>query len=354
MANNTGGHAFARMRRFLQGSGVEYRRTANLTGSNAVAITVPGMKSQDELISVLHLVASPITSIDELCTETRQAAVQASVSPAQAGADNLVKWTANTPSYEGAKGNSLSIEQLNGGASKPLTVSVISGSGGAKTKVSIQLATDSGSTATSTANQVIDAVAGDPVASQLMQGQSTEGTGDGLAVVYGATSLTGGTDINPANVNKVVTAPVQASATPTQGGGNNDILWVAMSPNYIGTKGNSLSVELLNGGASKTLAVDVINGTGGQETKVSVTLATDSGSTITSTANDVIDAVARHPQAKEMVEGRATEGTGDGLAVAVAATSLTSGADETVAILITSPDTTGNKVMVDYLSRRGQ
>lgn len=349
MAVNSGGHAFKRFRRYLQGSGVEYRRSMNLTGAGvSTPIPVAGLKSQDELLGVQHLIASPITSIDELLTETATPAVQAFITPAQAGGNNDIKWLAQ-PAFEGSKGNNLSIEYLNGGASKALSVDVINGAGGQETKVSVVLATDAGSVITSTANQVIDAVAAHPQAASMMFGEATEGTGDGLSVAVAATSLSGGVDAYPANVIKVVTAAVQASITPVQAGGNNDILWVAMS-SYPGTKGNALSIEYLTGGNNKVLGVDVINGAGGQETKVSVQLATDGAGVGTTTANQVIDAVAGHPQAAGMMDGRASEGTGDGLSVAVAATSLATGADESVAVQ-TPTNTTGNKVVVEWLTR---
>jgi hypothetical protein len=303
------------------------------------------MKSGDELISVVRYpftATEGLTDAIELCTETQVPAVQASATPAQAGANNDVVWTAQTPSYEGTKGNALSIEYLNTGNSKPLAVDVIAGVGGQEAKVSVQLATDSGGTITSIANDVIDAVAAHPQASSMMYGKNSGAdTGAGLAVAVAATSLTGGVDSYPAAAVKVVTAPVQASVTPAQAGGNNDILWTAQSPNYIGTKGNALQVELL---ADTVLAVDVIAGAGGQETKVSIKI----NNTVT-TANQVIDAVAAHPQAKEMMFGKATEGTGDGASVAVAATSLAGGLDEALAVNHASIVNT-DRVQIDFLS----
>lgn len=357
MALNNGGHAFRRMRRYLQGRGVEYRRAANVTGAAASTnIPVAGMKSGDELISVtLWSGAAAFVTQEELLTETGTAAVQASVTPAQANPDNLVKWVAMTPNWTGVKGNDLQIEILNNGNSKPLVVDVIAGTAGAETKVSIQAATDGSGTILSTANQVIDAVAAHPQAKEMMEGQSAEGTGDGAVVAYSAASFTGGVDAQPANVIKVVTAPVQASFTTSLTGSNNDIVWVAQSPNFIGTLGNALKIEYLDpAAANKSLAVSVkpASGTLNPPVLVSVSLATDGSSTIISTAQQIADAVAAHPQAKEMMIGKTTDGTGDGAVTAMSVQSLASGADEVVNIKTATQTNVnaGDRLMVDWLT----
>src|SRR6266404_3452265 len=97
----------------------------------------------------------------------------------------------------------------------------------------------------------------------------------------------------------------QPSVTPTQAGGNNGLLYTAQS-RYSGKAGEAISITLLDNGANKPLVVSV-NGLA-----ISVQLATDASDTITTIANDIVDAIDRHQDARALVFVQCTEGSGEG------------------------------------------
>ena len=100
-----------------------------------------------------------------------------------AGVNNGITWRAV---YHGAAGNSIRVAHIVSGANTPLSVSV-SGN-----DVTINVATSGASAATSTARQIIDAVAAHRAASQKIHGEATEGDGTGVVAAQAMTSLTGG------------------------------------------------------------------------------------------------------------------------------------------------------------------
>jgi len=112
---------------------------------------------------------------------------------------------------------------------------------------------------------------------------------------------------------------VEAVNTPgaelTIAGSNNDLNF-----SDIRAEGSSgtVSVELVDpGAASQALSVSVSGN------KVTVSLATDASSNITSTAADVVAAVNADATAKTLVYAEASEGDGTGVVAAVAETDLT-------------------------------
>jgi len=127
---------------------------------------------------------------------------------------------------------------------------------------------------------------------------------------------------------------------------NNAITWTARE---AGDEGNDLSVALVDpAGNGKALAVDV----DGDE--VVVSLATDGGGAITSTAAQVIAAVKEHDLASQLVSVANTgASTGAGVVAPVAKTSLAGGSDAegptaVVGKALTSAEEAGEYVEVDF------
>ncbi|MBW2672312.1 MAG: hypothetical protein JRD89_02700 [Deltaproteobacteria bacterium] len=105
-------------------------------------------------------------------------------------------------------------------------------------------------------------------------------------------------------------------------GSNNAILWTARCP---GSAGNDISVELVDpNGNDQSLAVTVTGN------KISVSLATDSGGAITSTAANIIAAIEGDAGANALVTvANAGESDGTGVVSPVAETALSGGVDVT-------------------------
>lgn len=111
-----------------------------------------------------------------------------------------------------------------------------------------------------------------------------------------------------------------AKATKTIGTSNQQVLYTAKT---AGTAGNSIQTAHVNPGNNGVLAVAVVG------TTITVTLATDSGGTVTSTASDVVDAVNQSAAASALVLATNGAGNGSGLAVAGAASALSGGTNGT-------------------------
>jgi hypothetical protein len=106
--------------------------------------------------------------------------------------------------------------------------------------------------------------------------------------------------------NRIFTDALKATLVTGSEPANNAIRWTA---DGASTKGNDISVELQDPGApSQTLSVGVTG------KAILVSLATDSGSSITSTASEVISAVNGHATASGLVDA-ANEGTSTGAGV---------------------------------------
>jgi len=121
-------------------------------------------------------------------------------------------------------------------------------------------------------------------------------------------------------VQKKNTQGAYDSATLVPAGANNDIVFTAKTSGASG-----ISVEILNpGAANQALKVTTVNN------KISVSLATDGVSAITSTAAAVISAVNNDPDASERVSAaNAAANDGTGVMAAVALTPLASGVAST-------------------------
>jgi hypothetical protein len=111
-----------------------------------------------------------------------------------------------------------------------------------------------------------------------------------------------------------------ASLSTSLTGNNNDLVFTAKE---AGTEANSIRVRYVDPGApSASLSV----GVSGND--ITVNLATDGSSVITSTATQVKDAVNAHATAKNMVSAALKSGNdGTGVVTALAFTNLANGTD---------------------------
>jgi len=120
-------------------------------------------------------------------------------------------------------------------------------------------------------------------------------------------------------------ANTQASLTTALTGTNNDLKFTAYdSKTWYGTLGNAITIAYVNAGASKPLAITVSG------SAISVQLATNGSSVITSTANDILAAINADATTSKMVVATLAAGnTGAGVVTALTATHLASGANGT-------------------------
>lgn len=113
--------------------------------------------------------------------------------------------------------------------------------------------------------------------------------------------------------------PQQSSLTTSLGGGvNSDITYTAVTG---GANSNNITITYVDPvAANQLLNIGVAN------SAITVNLATDAGSAITTTANQVLAAIAANANASNLVSAVAA-GTGLGLVSAMAGTNLTGGSD---------------------------
>ncbi len=114
--------------------------------------------------------------------------------------------------------------------------------------------------------------------------------------------------------------PTNASLSTNLTGTNNDLVYTAKSR---GVGGNSITVQYVDpAAASAALSVSVTG------SAITVNLATDGSSVITSTADDVAAAVAASTPANALVSvADKTGNDGTGVVTALAVTPLTTGTD---------------------------
>jgi len=100
---------------------------------------------------------------------------------------------------------------------------------------------------------------------------------------------------------------------------NSNLVYTAKSG---GTFGDDISIAYVNAGASKPLAITLLN------KAVSVQLATDASSIITSTANDIKTAIEANKGSSTLVSvALASENDGTGIVTTLSATNLSGGVD---------------------------
>lgn len=111
-------------------------------------------------------------------------------------------------------------------------------------------------------------------------------------------------------------------AALTNGAGNAQLLLTSL---VLGLDGNDIDFEMLDPGApSSALSVTVTGTYDAADRKISVSLETDGGSALISTAEEVADAINAHASAKRLVLVR-FGGDGSGVQAALAATPLAGG-----------------------------
>lgn len=145
-----------------------------------------------------------------------------------------------------------------------------------------------------------------------------------------------------------VIADIAQEAFLDVGTGTSEIRFFAVT---AGAAGNDLSVEMLNPGTpSHALTVTVVGD------KLSITLATNGGSTIISTSDDVINAVEAEPLAARW-DG---DSHGAGVVAPLAATNLAGGADTTTVFAVADDGTVtianatqANQQAIQFVDRYG-
>jgi ActR/RegA family two-component response regulator len=335
-STNTGSFALRKLRRDLQGKGINWRRTVDITGAAAsTPITVPGLGTFDELVSVLLTSGAAFPSVfTELLTLSPAVAVQATLT--DTGAVSKLKYTAQS-AYPGTKGNAITVQYVTAGNNTPLSV-VVSG-----TAIVVNLATGPAGAVTSIVNDVLNALKINSLAMALVDVDLSAGTGTDLAVAMASSPLVGGVDANTPNVVIVETGAVQALLVDT--GAVSKLKYFAQSA-YPGTKGNAITVQYVIGAGNNALSI-VVTGTA-----IVVNSATAAG-VATSVVNDVLAALKGNSLAMALVDVDLSAGTGTDLVATMAATNLAGGLDPAVAIKTpTVTNTTAtDRLMVEFLSR---
>lgn len=149
------------------------------------------------------------------------------------------------------------------------------------------------------------------------------GPGFVVPVTAGA-AITAGDEVQVGTSGQAIpttsTAAVAAALLTGVVGSNNALTWTAKD---AGADGNEITVALVNPGtASHAIAVAVV------DNAITVTLATDSGSALTSTAAQITTAVSGNAPANALVgTANTSSSSGAGVAAAVAPTHLAGGSD---------------------------
>lgn len=123
----------------------------------------------------------------------------------------------------------------------------------------------------------------------------------------------------PVTINGATPAEIIVNSPPA----NSDVTFTAV---VGGPSGNAITIEFINAGASQTLSTAVVGDA------ITVTLGTDAGSVITSTAGDVALEINTDPVANLLVSAVA-EGTGLGLVTVAAVQNLQGGQDDQAVVL---------------------
>ena len=278
-----------------------------------------------------------------------------------------------TDAYTGTAGNALQIQFVDGGAGTYSASAVAGGAGASEVGglITISLTRNAAGDLMTTGSDIIEAIEANASASSmvdvsLLPGNSGNGT---VGIMASAATLSGGVDgtamfrvsedggLTWSEPDSFIATEAKgqyplwhneqlghATLTTEMPGLGNDLHIIA---NQLGTMGNDIQVEFNdNVGPNSALSVDVVLPPAGQY-QIVVNLAT-SGGVVTSTANDVMNAINAHPLAGEMVIASLAdyrEG-GDGVVEAMEMTHL-SGADEDVTALGHDSYTTSFSYLAD-------
>ncbi len=238
---------------------------------------------------------------------------------------------------EGAAGDSISIEYVDPlAANQPLGV-VVNDLGGGAYNIQVRLATDGAGAITSTAGEVMNAINADAQASALVSA-SLAGGNDGSGVVTDMGGL-------PENLSRgfsyATLTTDYAALTTSLDGTNNDLAFTARNP---GENGNDIRIRFLDpGAANQGLTVSV------NENDITISLATDGTGAITSTANQVMNAINADPSASALVTASLT-GLNDGTGVVTAMdfSNLSTERHNNLTFTALTPGTDGNKITITY------
>lgn len=176
--------------------------------------------------------------------------------------------------------------------------------------------------------------AGNLTAQTTLQVSGSKGSqvlffGNGTSATNIVNATNANTDVTGVSAS-ITTAAVAKTLSAVSAGANNDLLFTDARQD-AGASESTISVALVNGGNSQTLAVSVNSTTNA----ISVSLATDANGVITSTAADVTNLIANGNSAgsiaaRSLVSVSASEGTGLGTVVAAAAANLTGGTNAVI------------------------
>jgi len=330
---NSGSFALRKLRRDLQGKGVNFRKTTDITGAAPnTPIVVPGLGVSDELVSVLLLISGVFpTQYRELLSMTPAVAVQASV--LDSGGASRLKFIAQS-AYPGSKGNGITVAYVTGAT----TINVV------VTGTAITVNFVSGNTV----NDVLNILKITPAAMALVDVDLAQGTGADTVVVMipAQGTLAGGVDADVPNVTIVETPAVQATLIPAGQAAQSQLKFIAQSV-YPGTKGNAITVNYVVAAGNNPLTI-VVSGTA-----ITVNMATAAG-VDTSIATDVLAALKINSAAMALVDVDIPSGDGSGLFVSSGgAMALTGGLDPAAAIQTPTVTNTNalDRLIVEFLSR---
>lgn len=162
-----------------------------------------------------------------------------------------------------------------------------------------------------------DGVVGITTHAQSREGKSVTVRRLGIAVCEAAAAIAVGDRVVVADNQGRVKRATHANVSTGSAGSNNGIVWTHRQP---GPGGNVVGVQIQNAGASQALSVALADNT------VRITAATNGGGAITSTAQQIIDAVNADAVASRILRASHLAGSnGTGVAAAVAATPLRGG-----------------------------
>jgi len=255
----------------------------------------------------------------------------------------------------GTAGDGIQIRYVDPGAGygPPTDVTVVGN------QITVNLETDGAGNIVATAQDVIDAINGDPAASALVSAEPAPGnSGNGLVTATlglpgadGAGYFTtaggldgaaafrvsedGGLTWGPDDAFTAGTAATSiwntklghSTLTTNLIGNYNDLQFTAVAP---GEAGDGLQIEFVNPGPGYGPPTDVTV----VDDRITVNLETDASGNIVATAADVMNAVNTHPVAKNMVTVSLVdpENGGVGVVTAMGLTNLANGNDETAAL----------------------